>query len=948
MDFLSRRSSAGEALARLGLDREVELLQTLARLQRHWPELRTGTTADSPLEYLVTLEDELDVQGPRLEALDIDPAALSALGAQLRRACADLIPASWRRLLRPLASFDDDPGLVQLPLLDAAVPAGTTLHTGAASLVLAGDGEARLELEAFDQPELGLPVSPAEDAGAATCPLRIGLAGQILGEAGAGGVAAVDGEARGRLDYWFRVPADMRFAPAAAACLERLPSPFSPDGILTANDFAGLQWQSNCHLEATLELEYSLLSSAGALVADAGIVLSASYRGQREFRLTAWPDGDRLALRLRRTRGSNMTDSAGLGIELDIADLAQQVRERLVVPNLRNYEGVYRRFGAFLKPGSLLQTRYLELLESLAARVATDSDLQTLLRLVGGAETDHEQLQQSVADRLVRWLDSGPGIFSRATGPVLAQQGAAAVAEVLPAGVPPQLRERIADEIHGLLEALQGKLADTVEAQAQDTATDLLGELAQLGGSIASAVDSAANRLDAALAGVRAALEKIDARIQALTANIEAVARRRIELRILAREQRQRRREAEIELRLAPDNDKARDLYRKLLSGDLEVLAGLLEKQPTSLAGVELVSGSASELLERRETKSTELALLGLSLGSLSIVDSRVQLEQDLAGNITIQSRLEVRRALDGIREQQSAGFLSLLNIRRGGRRSLPLNLAVTQQDERLELDELETFLDGLVGSGLLSPLAAGAAVQRYCQWQGQAGGGFINAQIEARLTIEDEALEALLDYADPQNSTDTGLLADVLQALQDFDVVSEKRLAIACRAVRQLDRRYRHYPDAEQLFTAFNAGPRSEDRPLSGRDDFFAAPFARCLDNPPVRSLDSRGLRDARRVHLFAKSWALILRKLHQHYHSDATVGDGGQIERDNQLLAFCLHRWLRVRQYFLFHPADSMSKQTMAFIGLLARAACIDGEPPLSIAMELEGEPESRRLYS
>ncbi|MFI2812416.1 hypothetical protein [Microbulbifer sp. JSM ZJ756] len=961
MDFLSRRSPAGEVLESLGLDKEVELLLALDGLQRHWPDLQSGTAASSPLDYLFTLEDELDSQRPRLEQLDIDPAPLAQLAASLRGAYADSVPAPLRRLLRRVDSFadsaGDDPGLVQLQLLDSSAATEAALPAGSPTLAVGGEGGAQLELEACDRPEF-MPVA-AVGAGAGLEPLRIGLAGQLHargqlgGDVSGGGpsggiVAHADGEAHGRLDYWFHVPAGARFAAAAATCLRQLPSPFDIEAIAAADDLAALHWQSAGRLDAGLELEYSLLSATGAVVADAGLTLSASYRAERELQLTAWPEGGRLALRIRRIRGSERSGSAGLGIQLDISGLVDQVRERLVEPCLRDYESLYQRFGAYLKPGDLLQTEYRELLDAVVANVTTDPDLQTLLRLAGGAETDQDSLRQSVAEQLVRWLDSGPGVFSRATEPALAREGAAAVIEALPAGVPPHLRGRIADEVHGLLDSLQGKLAETVEEQAADAAGALVDELAGLGGSVASAVESASGQLDAALAGVRAALEKIDARIRALAAKIEAVARRRIELTVLGREQRLRRQEAEIELRLEPGSAAGSELYRRLLSGDLEALAALVDGTAESLPGLELVAGSASDLLERRETRGSEMALLGLSLGSLSIVDSRVQVEQDLAGNVAIQSRLEVQRALDGIREQQSAGFLSLLNIRRGGQRSLPLNLTVTQRDERLQLDELEMFVDTLVTGGLLSPEAGRLAVQGYCQWQERAGSGFINARIEARLALEGEALESLLNYADPGNTSDTQLLSDVLQALRDFDVISENRQAIACRAVRQLHRRYRRYEGAIGLFTEFNAGPRSEDRPLSGRDDFFAAPFANCLENPQVRSLDSRGLRDARRMHLFAKSWALILRKLHQHYHAGNGIGDGTGLDRDNRLLAFCLHRWLRVKQHFLFHPADSMSKQTMAFVGLLARAAGMDGDPPLAIVMELEGEPQSLRLYS
>jgi len=944
MEFLSRQS-----LARLGLDDEVKLLETIANLTQYWPQLREGNPAESVLDYLATLEDQLEQQRPLLESLDINPDALTQLARKFRKAYAGELPESLQKLLHELGAFregedDRDPGLVRWKLYDEKDDR-ELVSADALTFSLKGPGQARIDLEAGDQPAL------AGIAGEHL--LRVGFAGRLGGAAAANfayGKAGLDADAEGRLDYWFAAPPQTLFASAAAEGLRNLPSPFSLASINDAAErgFRGLQLRLAASIKASVSVEYGIFEGGGLVDASAGIDISASYDTAREFDLGAWrdpQDNEKIALRIKRARGHEINSTVGLGLQLDMARAVEQLRETVIEPYLDKYEDIYEKFKPYLSPGTLLARECNEALSQAAARLSDDAQIQAALRLALGQEVESEQLQQEISARLVTWFNSGVGIYSRAVSADLPESAAAGLEAWLPAELPQSARDTIGVEVRGLIGSLQDKLKEAVRQRADAASGELVVQLGALNESVVKAMDGASTTLDKAFAGAREALAEIDERIHSIVGKLEEAASRKIKLRILSSEKILREREVSMELRLDRDSQPAAEFYRSLVSGRLDLLEELMQAQ---VPGVEVVAGTASELFGRSYTSGAEFSLFGISLGASSIVDSQVLIEKDAAGNIAVQSKLAVKRVLDGIREMQSAGFasqLSLQNLRRG--RSLPIELAVTQEDERLKLDELDDFLGGLTDSGLLSPKAREGALALYRQWR-DTGNRYINARVDVLLRIDGEFLQNLMDYAARENTSDGEMTADVLEALEQYGVFSGYAVTRACRSVNAYSRRYKKLKDPVALFAAFNVGMRDDDRPLKGRDAFFDVPFADTADNPPVSSVDSRGLREARAIHFQAKSWTLLMRGLHQIYNMDPGAVDGEQMERHNALMAFCLHKWLKAKQFFGPLPGDEVSAQTIAFMGLLARAAGLPEHYPLAIAMELVGDDAEPRLFS
>ncbi|SEA36788.1 hypothetical protein [Microbulbifer marinus] len=943
MDFLSRQS-----LARLGLEDEIKLLDTIANLHKHWSELRASSPAESVLDYLASFDDNLEQQRALLESLDIDPSLLQQLGRKLRKAYADEVPESLRKLLRRLDSFAEtedarDPGLVRWKLYEDKADR-ELVSADALTFALQGPGLAQIDLEAGDLPPA--PVATVENL------LRIGFAGQLDGRGAAGASAVAFGAeagTEGRLDYWFAAPGESLFASAAAAGLRKLPSPFSLEAIGDAAEHGlqGLQLSLATSGKAAVSVEYSIFDGSDLIDITAGIEITASYDATREFELSTWCDpqhSEQITVQIKRTRGRQINSSVGLGVTVDMVGAVEQVRAKVIEPYLGSYESFYEKFKPYLSPGTLLEQKCNEALSQAAARLSEDAHIQSALRLALGQDVDADQLQAEISAKLVGWFNGGVGIYSRAMSADLPQGAAARLNDSLPAELPQAVRNKIGTEVGGLIKSLQEKLTEEIQQRADVASGALVGELNELNQRVKEAIAGASEPLDKAVAGVREALAEIDERIHSIVSKLEQAATRKIKLRILSTEKLLREREVVMRLSFDRHSASARVFYSTLVEGNLDALEDLMLSPPS---GVEIVEGSARELLGHHYSTGTESSVLGVSLGASSIVDSSVQIQKDAAGNVAIQSRLEVKRILDGIREMQSAGFVSHLNLNLLQRsRTLPLNLTVTQEDERLELDELDDFLSGLTDSGLLSPMARENALALYHEWQRDTGKRYIDARVEVLLQIDGERLENLLDYAGSRE--EIAMIADVLAALQRYRVFSESVIDRACSSVRSCASNYRSYREPAELFAAFNAGMRSGDRPLKGRRAFFAEPFADTHHHPAVSSVESRGLRNARAIHFHAKSWVLLMRKLHEVYQMAPGAADAEQMVRHNELMAFCLHKWLKVKQLFLFQPNDEVSAKTIAFMGLLAEAANSLSDYPLTVVMDLAGDDSEPRLFS
>ncbi|WP_346838938.1 hypothetical protein [Microbulbifer sp. SAOS-129_SWC] len=942
-----------EILDRLDLDDDTRLLETIVNLHRHWPQLRDASGVDSPLDYLAAFEDNPAQQRALLESLDIDPAALAQLSQKFRKAYNDTVPPELQKLLESVGDFSEreagsNPGLVRWQLggdqrkQTGGAGDGNAASAGSAQFRLRGPGSAQVELEAGDL----APLAVHEPL------LRIGFAGAVnktSNGAATGAEIKLDAAVDARLDYWFAAAPERLFAGAAAESLRQLPSPFAPDSIseAAARGCRGLRLQLSAAIGASAAVEYSLFEGGKLVEATAGINVDASYRAKRDFALLVQCDHDnpqQLLVDIKRVRGREIDSSVGLGVQVDIAGAARQLRETVVEPRLGKFADIYAGFKPYLQPGTLLQQESSAALDDAVERLSSDAQIRTALRFALGGKADTAQLQRALSARLVRCLDSNVAVYARASDAGLGHDVADTLGGEL--SLPDAAREKLVAEVQTLVTALQDKLTAAVKQRADAASDTLVTELGALNQRVRNAMDTAATTLDKASAGVREALAQIDARIHTIARQLNAAAERKIKLRILSTEKSLRQRQATMRLRLDSHSTAAADFYRTLVGGRLEALDSLLT---TPVNGIEIVSGSASELFGRHHSDGIELSLLGLSLGESSIVDSSVKIETDAAGNVAIQSQLAAKRVLDGIHETQSIGFLSQLklrNLKRG--RSLPLDLTVTQADERLELQELQRFLDSLSGCGLLSPGAAIKAVNAYRHWQ-SAGNRHINARVAAVLQIDGDYVQKLMDYAADSNSADgqKAMIADVLDALDEYGVIGSATVARACNEVRQISRHYRTLTSPVDLFAAFNVRMDSRDRPLAGRKAFFAEAFANSGDYPSNRATASRKLLQAREVHLFAKSWVVLMRKLQQIYTMDSAAASAASLEADNELMAFCLYRWLKVKRFFLTLPGDQVSTTARAFIGLLSRAAGLPAEYPLAVSMELVGEDSEPLLF-
>lgn len=932
----------------LNLEDDIHALTQVAILVEVWPDLKQDlnlSNIDNVMAFLLETEHYLDQYASVIESYGLDGKSLLNVSEKLRSQYDDKLPPQLKKLLLPVSSFKEsadksNPGLVSWQLLKAGHEDTGTLGDTDMGFSIAASTQATVELEAGDDPDLdtadGLPL------------IRFGFSGNLAAgtelssqwQLGALNVS-FSSENNGRLDYWFECEKpEKMFARAAATCLSQLPSPFSLSSLWEAAEaqFQGLRLEFLTQATGAIDVTFADVRNNPWVDITSGFQLNTTYKRQYHYEMSVTRIADNagaLKIKLKRNRQKNYTRSASLGITLSLEKLVSHVRENLVLPHLNQYEEIVTAYREYLTPGTYLKQKINTIISDHIAELTTDQNVTELLRLLAGLDTDGQNPVKQLTDRLAAYLDNGAGVLSKspqqlAEGILLSLEKELETS--LSEKIRPALVQKLAEEIQELQSDFKAKLSSMAESEL----TELVDNLEALGGSIQQTMAEQSEKLNKAFAGLKKLFDKIDLKIRSISGAISESSQQKLAIRLLSQHQINTGAEAEVELSISALNDKTIDCYEKLTRGNLDAVVDLLGEP---IEGVSVDKAAWTAFIQRHREEGIELAFFGLELGEKSILDSRVTVTRDSQGNVVITSHLSVNKILDGIKEKQSVGYFSPLSIHIARKtRFLPFSLTVSKEDERLELYELEDFLAGFVEAGLLSERIRLQALAIYGDWRNTPERKDIKARIDVLLPIADQALEALMNYGG--QSSDAELIEDVLSALVEHDVYTDSELKSSIRALKI--GRLKRYKTAQMMYANFNPSLKSHYRGEPGRVLFAREHFATTQENLPRRLSGSARERDGLAIHMYIKSFALLVRRLHQYGQPDYQPTQDMQ-DQENLLLGFCLQRWLKVKRAFLMHPSDEVAQATIAFLALIADAAGLPGhnqDSPMLLTLAVEGD--------
>lgn len=948
---ISNAISALKSILEINYAEEVALLGGIEALFQSRDALSAAGIEESPLGILMSLDRLPSGTLSALEACGVSIAELEPLSEKIRAAYEDAVPESLKKLLRNVGDFEEspdtqDPGLLKWKVADKSA---TAPSVGALLNNAGVGGKITLDLEAGDIPPAPVPFRPNL--------LRIGGQGTVNGSTGASYSvieASASGEGQGRVDYWFHADASQLYAQAAAQSLSKIPTSISLESVedaLSAGMHA-LQLNFSGALNAEAKVDYGIWDAASSLVnANAGLQVGFNYKAEKQYVLNIWRDEEtnKIGVNIHRNKNRESSSSVNLGLVVDASALKSKVYEEVIEPNLAEYKTVYDEVKPYLTPGTLLEEKLESVLLDAVENISSDESVRGAIKLALGQDVNSDDLKKEVRKRIVDWLNLNVAVYSAINAETLPKEAAEYVCAEIASDLPDSVRELISENVKGAVSSLQQDFKEEIEGRldtlGENSIDQIIDDLKGLGQKVEKSIDGVAEKLDKAVEGLRSSIEIFDKRVREIAKALEDAAKRKVKLSILSSEKKIRNLEADLTLLFDPGNVQAKAYFDELTEASMDKFKTLLERE---VDGVELIDGNIKELFGFEYETGVELSLLGISLGSRSIVHSSVQVDKDASGNVSIESRLEVGRVLSGFRETQSTKFISYLTVSSlKNTRNLPISLTVSKEDEQLKQGELEDFLGDLTTNGLLSPSAKQKAIALYQGWREAPDKKDINAHIAVSMQIQGPEVEALIEYADESVTTNQELVAHVLRALSEFGVFSQEQIQRAAKAVRQCSSRYKKFKTPELLFAEFNPAPHSNDRPLKGRKLFFDTDLDGCFDHPRINVGQDRDLQNARKIHLFVRSWMVLVRNIHELYHLDPAAMDEPTIERKNELLSFCLHRWLKVKQYFLFHPDDEVSTSMQAFIGLLSEACGTSESYPLSITMDMPEDTEEPQLF-
>lgn len=151
-----------------------------------------------------------------------------------------------------------------------------------------------------------------------------------------------------------------------------------------------------------------------------------------------------------------------------------------------------------------------------------------------------------------------------------------------------------------------------------------------------------------------------------------------------------------------PANSNAGDLYKKGLLGNIKTLQVESDKNDSwNQKGIRCVGGLFTRYLNTHQEDGFKLSFLKFNLKEISILDIHTEIETDLAGNITVQTRFtQGDQSFFGDQEREIELFNAFALSQAKNTRDIRLSLNVSHAEDDLSSDDVDDMLGGLVKAG--------------------------------------------------------------------------------------------------------------------------------------------------------------------------------------------------------------------------------------------------------
>lgn len=750
------------------------------------------------------------------------------------------------------------------------------------------------------------------------------------GGAGARGSAA--------LDYYYKDEGKWLFAEAMVHNLPHLASPFDAGGIAaqSAHRLSAIYLSVEGSLDTSLDISagktwgasFDVKSDSLGLDTEVQVGASMNVGFKAGFNLNgSWnvlvKPIDTKTLSVMVQKDSSKTTSTTFSLDASVgASGLDVVGNALIAKYLPDPSGLLAKLNEFANLGDLLKQEVQKNLGNSLDADADDTLKNELISVVTGdgtAENLADAVGNAAETALNAKLDLLEGKVSEA-GKKIAEDVAAKLnlpgelgekfvqkAETKMAGLLGDIESKIQNKLTGIIKKGEGELQKLFKPleSVGETVTNLTGDINEMSQKLLAPVIKLLTRYQKVRNNISAAVQA--------SSNLKVALHYARELKTASASN------TVLEFTVDTSNAAAGRYFKEMMAGNYGNALTAARKGPNGSDGIKLTGGAFKASASRKLTTDVTLNLFGADFTSKTILNSDVQAQVDVSGNVMMAgSTATLEKTFSALGESRMVRFINLMEIPgsdSGGDGQTKLftsGLTMSYKDEKLKQSELNAYLGSLKKAKLISESSFNAANKRYNELVDQARGKPLGGEIGLNMPL-DSADIALLIKAKDEDIQDIAIDNQMENYLRD----PAKRAAFDTVLSKWYDRKGDEVTQIKKIAAAGKLGDALSRYEIADTDD--------------RRDMNTVAIIDRHYIHIAHRMGknALNLVKVVQNIRNASKVTftpetikkDVKNLNKYNKEMNEALNKWLKIRGILasLGIEKETVPVVTLAFIATI-----------------------------
>lgn len=749
------------------------------------------------------------------------------------------------------------------------------------------------------------------------------------GGAGARGSAA--------LDYYYRDEGKWLFAEALVHNLPHLASPFDGGGIAaqSAHRLGAIYMSVEGSVDTSLDISagktwgasFDVKSDSLGLNTEVQVGASMNVGFQAGFNLMgSWnvlvKPIDTKILSVKVQKDSSKQTSTAFSLDASVgASGLDVVGNALIAKYLPDPSGLLAKLNEFSNLGSMLKQQIQKKLNQLLDADADDTLKKELIEVVtgdGSADTLATAIGSAAETALNAKLDVLEGKVSDA-GKKIIEDVAAKLK--LPGDLGNKLVQKAGSKMAGFLgdieSKIQNKLADII-GKGQGELKKLFKPLESVGETVSGLTGDINEMAQKLLNPVIKLLTRYQTLRNKISAAVQASSNLKVALHFARELKSASSSSAILEFEVDTSNAGAGEYFKEMMAGNYGNALTAARKGVNGSNGVKLTGGSFKASASRKLTTDVTLNLFGAKFTAKTILDSNVQAQVDVSGNVMMaSSSATIEKTFSALGESRMVRFINLMEIpgsgsQNGQMKLFTSGLTMSYKDKKLKKSELNAYLGSLKKANLISESSLDAANKRYNELVDQADGKPLGGEIGLNMPLSSPDI-ALLIKAKDNDIQDIAINNQLENYLRD----PKKRAAFDFVLSKWYDRKGDEVAQIKKIAAAGKLGDALSRYEIDNTDDR--------RDMNTVAITDRHYIHIAHRMGKNAVNLVKVVRNIRKAskvtFSPETIKKDVKKLNNYNKKMNDALNKWLKIRGILasLGIEKETVPAVTLAFIATI-----------------------------